>query len=446
MRDTRTVKPFRRKHETQGKDSSSMAREPIYAVIDIGTSKIVSIVARLGAEGELKPLGMGSVPSLGVQQGIIDDFSEVTDGVRSCLDECLRYMGRNPLGSVHAVVNGEHLVGTNSSEGLRNGAEPVTVTEQHLRSLISGAAGSLQEQADSASQQTLHIIPMRYRLDGVDGVRNPTGLHTNELQLEAHVVRGASIPLGNTVRALQSSKVPIEGLVSHPLASAEGVLTADEREMGVACIDIGAGTIKVAVYRGGTPYFSSVVAMGSNQLTRDLAVSLRVPYQMAEELKIEYGHAIPDDLDPNEDVVLPATQMQSRRTMQRKELCQPLYLRSIQMLKLIHEELCRAELTELPGGIVLTGGGAKMRGFGEMTSRGLRTQVRLGSPLWYAGLPESLRQPEYAAALGTLQWAVKHRHLTDRGRVKEDTGKGWSPASLFRRPFARSGAREETAE
>ncbi len=423
-----------------------MAREPIYAVIDIGTSKIVSVVARLGTEGELKPLGIGSAPSLGVQQGIIDDFSEVTDGVRTSLDECLRYMGRNPLGNVYAVVNGEHLVGVNSSEGLQNGAEPVTVTEQHLRSLISGAAGSLRERGESRSQQTLHIIPMRYKLDGVDGIRNPTGLHTNELQMEAHVVRGSSIPLGNTVRALQACKVQVDGLVAHPLASAEGVLTADEREMGVACVDIGAGTIKVSVYRGGTPFYSSVVAVGSNQLTRDLAVSLRVPYQMAEDLKIEHGHSLPDDLPPSENVVLPATQTQSRRTMQRRELCEPLYLRSLQILKLIHAELCAAELTDLPGGIVLTGGGAKMRGFAEMASRGLRTQVRLGAPLWYAGLPESLRQPEYAAALGTLQWAVKHRHLTDRGRVKPESEKGWSPGSLFRRPFARAGAGEPKDE
>ena len=421
-----------------------MAREPIYAVIDIGTSKIVSVVARLGPEGELKPLGMGMAPSLGVQHGVIDDFSEAREGIRECLDECLRYMGRNPLGGVYAVVNGEHLTGFNTSEGLRNGEEPVTVTDQHLRSLVSGAAGTLREQGDGKSQQTLHIIPMRYRLDGIEGVRNPTGLHTNELQLEAHVVRGTSIPLGNTVGALQSCKVQVEGLVAHPLASAEGVLTADEREMGVAVVDIGAGTMKVAVYRGGTPYYSSVIAMGSNQLTRDLAVSLRVPYQIAEELKIEHGHALPDELPPDDEVALPDTQMHPKRVMQRRQLCEPLYLRGLQMLKLVHAELCKAELTELPGGVVLTGGGARMRGFAEMTSRGLRTQVRIGAPLWYAGLPESLRQPEYAAALGSLQWAVKHRHLSDRGRATGNEGdKGsWSPRSLFRRRSAKAGVGE----
>ena len=152
-----------------------MAREPIYAVIDIGTSKIVSVVARLGPEGELKPLGMGMAPSLGVQHGVIDDFSEVQVGIRECLDECLRYMGRNPVGGMYAVVNGEHLTASNSSEGLKNGAEPLTVTEHHMRSLISGAAGTFQQETDSKSQQTLHIIPMRYRLDGIEGVRNPTG-------------------------------------------------------------------------------------------------------------------------------------------------------------------------------------------------------------------------------------------------------------------------------
>ena len=419
-----------------------MAREPIYAVIDIGTSKIASIVARLGPEGELKPLGMGVAPSLGVQHGVIDDFSAVQEGIRECLDECLRYMGRNPLGKMYAVVNGEHLTGFNSSEGLRNGEEPLTVTDQHLRSLISGAAETMRGQADGNGQQTLHVIPMRYRVDDIEGVRNPTGLHTNELHLEAHVVRGMSVPLGNTLRALQSSKVQVEGLVAHPLASAEGVLTADEREMGVAVVDIGAGSMKVAVYRGGTPYYSSVVAMGSNQLTRDLAVALRIPYQMAEELKIEHGYALPDDLPPTDEVVLPATQMHPKRVMPRRELCEPLYLRCLQMLKLAHAELCKAELTDLPGGIVLTGGGARMRGLAEMTSRGFRTQVRVAAPLWYAGLPESLRQPEYAATLGTLQWAVKHRNLSDRTPVRNNEGDkgGGRAGSLFRRPFARAGA------
>ena len=417
-----------------------MAREPIYSVIDIGTSKIVSIVARLGPEGELKPLGIGSAPSLGVQQGIVDDFTEVKDGVRASLDECLRYMGRNPLGGVYAVVNGEHLVAANSTEAMRQGEEPLTVTEQHLRALIDEAKGSL-EQTDDKSEQTLHIIPMRYRLNGVEGVRNPTGLHTNELQMEAHVVRGMSVHLGNTLRTLEESKVQVEGVVSHPLASGEGVLTADERELGAAVVDIGAGTIKIAVYRDGTPFYSSVVAMGSNQLTRDLAVSLRVPYQTAEELKIAYGHTLPDDLPADEEVVLPATQMHPKRVMSRREMCEPLYLRSLQMLKLVHSELCSAQIENpLPGGIVLTGGGAKMAGFAEMTSRGLRVQVKVSAPLWHAGLPESLRQPEYAAALGALQWAVKHRNMPYRGRVRAESDNRWSPRSLFRRPFARAAA------
>lgn len=417
-----------------------MAREPIYSVVDIGTNKIVSVVARQGPEGELKPLGMGSAPSLGVQQGIIDDFTEVTEGVRASLDECLRYMGRNPLGGVYVVVNGEHLTGFNTSEELSNGEEPLTVTEQHLRSLVNGAAGTLQ-QADSRSEQTVHIIPMRYRVDGVEGVRNPRGLNTNALQLETHVVRGLAVPLGNTIRALQTARVQVDGLVSHPLASGEGVLTADEREMGVAAVDIGAGTIKIAIYRDGSPCYSSVIAMGSNQLTRDLAVSLRVPYQLAEELKIEHGHTLPDDLPPDEDVVLPATQMHPKRLMNRRELCEPLYLRSLQMLKLIHAELSKAgALSSLTGGIVLTGGGAKMRGFAEMTGRGLLTQVRVGDPLWQAGSPESLRQPEFASAFGALQWAVKHRHLPERGRVRGEGDRNWSPTSLFRKPFSRMGS------
>ena len=427
-----------------------MAREPIYAAIDIGTSKIMSVVARLGPEGELRLLGTDTGLSLGVQRGIIDDFSEVKEAVRESLGECLRYMGRNPVDGFYAVVNGEHLSGSTSSEMLGNSEEQLTVTQEHLRSLINKTSSAGAEGPEGKSEQILHIIPMRYRMDGVDGVRNPTGLNANELHLEAHVVRGGSLALGNTMRTLESCKVRVQGMVSHPLASGEGVLTADEREMGVAVVDIGAGTIKVAVYRDGTPFYSSVVGIGSNQLTRDLAVSLRAPFRMAEELKLEYGHALPDELDAKEEVILPATQMQPKRTVLRRELCEPLYLRSLQMLKMVHAELCKAQLeTALPGGIVLTGGGARMPGFAEMTERGLRTQVRIGTPLWYAGLPDSLRHPGCAAALGALQWAVKHQGMSERSLTQRSTtgrGEGEGNRSLvgrLRRPFARSGAEPE---
>ena len=438
-----------------------MANEPIYAVIDIGTSKIISIAARLGNEGELKPLGVGSAPALGVQQGVIDDFSEVREAVQASLNECLRYVGRNPVNRFYAIVNGDHLVGANASEGIGGGEELLTVTDQHLKSLLAGASGLLQQQLDGNNEQTLHIIPMRYRLDGMASVRNPTGLHTSELQMEAHVVRGKAVPVGNTVRVLQSCKVQIEGMIAHPLASAEGVSTADEREMGVGVIDIGGGTIKIALYRDGTPFYSSVVGMGGNHLTRDLAVALRVPYRIAEELKIQHGHALPDELSPAEEVIIPATQMHAKRIIRRRELCDPLYQRSLQMLKLIHNELCNAEMETAPAaGFTLTGGGALMPGFAEMTERGLRSPVRLGLPVWYAGLPESLRRPEYAAALGALQWAVRHRSMSDRARSMPDRSGGrrpqapveteakerrWSPRSVLRRPFARAGANKSNA-
>ena len=421
-----------------------MAREPIYAAIDIGTSKVFSIVARLGPEGELKPLGTGTAPSVGVRQGTIDDLGEVKESVRDSLNECLRYVGRNPVSDFFAVVNGDHLMSENSSDLLSDGNELLTVTEQHLRELIGGSSGMLRQQVNSRTEQVLHIIPMRYRLDGMAAVRNPTGLHTNELQVEAHIVRGKSVPLGNTVRALQTSKLRVEGLVAHPLASGEGILTADEREMGVVAIDIGAGTIKIACYRDGTPCFSSVIPVGGNQLTRDMAIALRAPYQMAEELKIEHGHVLPEAVPSTDEIIMPATQVQPKRIVSRQELCEPLYLRSLQMLKLIQQELSQAGTgTPLAGGVVLTGGGSRMPGFAEMTARGLRTQVRIGVPLWYAGLPESLRQPEYAAALGVLQWAVKHRNQPERGRVRGEGDRNWSPGSLLRRPFSRSGTRQQ---
>lgn len=424
-----------------------MPQESMYAAIDIGTSKIASIVARLGPEGELKPLGTGVAPSNGIQQGVIDDFGEVKNSLQESLSECLRYVGRNPIDRYYVVVNGDHLVSMNSTEMMGSEEEVVTITEQSLRSLMSNTSGNLQQQLDSRSTQTLHMIPMRYRLDGMTGVRNPAGLDTNELQLEAHIVQGMSVPLGNTVRVLQACKTKVEGMIAHPLASAEGVLSADEREMGVIVIDIGAGTIKIAIYRGGTPMFSSVLPVGGNQLTRDMAVAMRIPYQMAEDLKIQYGHALPDPATANEEIVIPATQVHPKRMVLRGELCEPLYLRSLQLLKLINQELYNADMGFVPpGGIVLTGGGSRMPGLAEMTSRGLKTEVRVGNPLWYAGLPDSLRQPEFSGVLGALQWAVKHRNRPDQERPRGSGDRNWSPTSLFRRPFARVGSRKADPE
>ena len=423
-----------------------MPREPIFAAIDIGTSKVFSIVARLGPEGELKPLGTGAAPAAGVQHGAIDDLPAARESVRESLAECLRYVGRNPVHSFFAVANGDHLVSSNSRQQLNSDGGALTVTEQHLRSLAGVPAAAAQAQhADRGSEQLLHAIPMRYRLDGVSGVRNPTGLDTNELQLEAHIVRGQSEPLDNIVRALQGCKMQAEGLVAHPLASGEGVLTADEREMGVVVIDLGAGTVKIAAYREGTPCFSSVIPIGGNQLTRDLAIALRVPYPVAEELKIQYGQVLPDEMQHGSDVIIPATQMQPRRVVTRQELCEPLYLRSLQILKLIQQELSQAALEGIvPGGVTLTGGGARMPGFGEMAARGLGTRVRIGGPLWYAGLPDALRLPEYAAALGLLQWAVKHRNRSEHREPARGAGdRNWSPTGLLRRPFARAGSRSK---
>ena len=165
---------------------------------------------------------------------------------------------------------------------------------------------------------------------------------------------------------------------------------------------------------------------------------------MAEELKIEHGHVLPEAIPSTDEIIMPATQVHPKRIVSRRELCEPLYLRSLQMLKLIQQELSQADTgTPLAGGVVLTGGGSRMPGFAEMTARGLGTQVRIGVPLWYAGLPESLRQPEYAAALGSLQWAVKHRNQPDRGRVRGEGDRNWSPGSLLRRPFSRSGTRQQ---
>jgi cell division protein FtsA len=240
-----------------------LAKEIFYTAVDIGTSKICSIVARVGAEGELKVLGTGIAPSQGVQKGRIESIGEVRESVAVSLEEAQRYIGRGGISGVYAVISGTHISCLNTKDTMKDvgkdAGDLAGVRPQQLHQLIQ----SSYPQVDP-SQEVLHVIPIGYEVDGLSGVRNPAGLHANEVQIQAHVVMGDKVTVKNTVKAVEASKVSVNSLVVHSLASAEAVLTGDEREMGVVLADIGCGTTDVAIFRYGNPWYSAVIPVGGS--------------------------------------------------------------------------------------------------------------------------------------------------------------------------------------
>ena len=406
-----------------------MARETFYTAVDIGSSKVVTVVARVGSEGELKVLGTGIAPSQGMQKGCIDDMDEVKEAVRCSMEEAQRYVGKGYNCSAYVVVSGGHIRSTNIRDYMEHPTDLGSISPQDMHRFIQSSFPDLGEE-----HELLHIIPIGYSVDGLSGVRNPVGLHASQVELETHVAMGDATILKNTVNAVEACRMPVNSLVLHSLASAEATLTADEREMGVLFMDIGSGTTDVTVFQYGNPWFSTVIPVGGSQLTRDLAVSERIPFHVAEEAKIKRGNVMPE-LVEDEDVILSAGQGQPQKLTSRLQLCEPLNARMYELLQMVVQRMAHAGVNRLPaGGVVFTGGSAEIGGLKEFTESVLGEPVRIAYPTGVSGLPTQLRKPGFSAAVGTLLWGIKHRGESRTYRSPLEATKGHkSLLNIFKR-------------
>lgn len=407
-----------------------MAKEVFYTAVDIGTSKVCSIVARVGTEGELKVLGTGIAPSQGVQKGCIENIEEVKEAVRVSVAEAQHYLGKGVNPGAYVVVSGAHISSVNIKDVMQHDGVPGSITPQRMHQFIRSSLPQLDE-----TQELLHIIPVGYAVDGLSGVRNPTGLHANQVQMETHIATGDVTILKNTVKAVESNRIPVNSLVLQSLAAAEATLTADEREMGAVLVDIGSGTTDITVFQYGSPWFSTVLPVGGSQLTRDLAVAERIPYYLAEEAKVKWGNVLPELVSAEEEVVIPGGQGQPQRIVRRRTLGEPLSLRMLEILQLIILRITQAGLNRLPdGGLVFTGGSADMAGLPELTEKVLGGPVRIAWPEGVAGLPSQLRKPGFSAGVGALLWGIKHQGERRSYREPEGSTRGYkSLLSRFKR-------------
>jgi len=382
-----------------------LSKETFYTAVDIGSNKVCSIVARVGAEGDLKILGTGMVTSQGMQKGRIDNIDEVKVAVKSSLEEAQRYIGRGVITGVYAGVSGSHISCLNTKDMMENPSADEDIGPQHLDQLIRSSFPKVDP-----SQEILHMIPIGYEVDGMEAVRNPAGLHAKHINVESHVVMGDAATLRNTVKAIEASRVSVRSLVVESLASAESTLTGDEKEMGAVLVDIGGGTIDLMIYRQGNPWYSAVIPVGGNQLTRDLAVAMRIPYFLAEDIKLKWGNALPELVRADEEVVVPSFQGQPRRIAKRRDLCEPLHARMVEMLKQILLRVRQSGLRQLPNaGLVITGGCAELPGIRELALKTLGGPVRLAYPQGIAGLPTQLQKASTSTAVGLLLWGIKHQ-------------------------------------
>ena len=415
-------------------------RDTFYTAVDIGTSKVTALLSRVGTEGDLKIFGIGVVPSEGIQRGRVENIEEVRASVNAALTEAQRYVGGQSVSSgAYVSVSGSHISSVNRTEILDNQENPDDISAKRIDDLLRGSFPNIQH-----GQQVLHVIPMGYTVDGLTGVRNPMGLAGKLVEVEAHVVIGDAVVLQNTINSVESKDTAVRSLVLQGLASAESTLTGDEREMGVVLLDIGAGTSDLVVYRQGAPWFSTVLPLGGYALTRDLAAALRVPINVAEEYKVKYGSVDLESVSASDGVELPQVQGQRRQAIPLRAMAEPLNARMTEILKLAIAEMRNVGMNDWPiGGLVLTGGGAEMRGLPSLAARIVGEPVRVGYPYGIYGLPDLLRKPKYSAAVGLLLWGIKHHDSAQiiHGEPKQTKTRRWVPRF---RPIGRKNKKVET--
>ncbi|CAI8005669.1 Cell division protein FtsA [Geodia barretti] len=407
-------------------------RDTFYTAIDIGTSKVTVLISRVGSEGDLKVFGTGVVPSEGIQKGRVEHIEDARASVRAAMSEAQRYIGETGLSGVYVSVSGSHIRSTNRREVLDNEAAAEDISPRMLDDMLRGSFPKVDE-----GQQILHVIPMGYTVDGLSGVRNPLGLAGKKIEVDSHVVMGDSVVLQNSIKAVETKDVFVKSLVLQGIASAEATLTGDEREMGVVMLDIGAGTTDLVVYRQGSPWFSDVLPVGAQSLTRDLAAALGSSMHVAEDLKINQGSVYPDHVPDNDTVEIPDMKDHWQRPIPRRALAEPLNARMTEILKMALTRMRQAGMQDWPiGGMVLTGGGAQMLGLPELVEEIVGGPVRVGYPYGISGLPAELRKPTFSAAVGLLVWGIKHQdsvHEMNHSVPKETKTRRWR----FRAPMRR---------
>lgn len=381
-----------------------MTEDVNVACIDIGSTKICALLANVSEEKDLRILGIGVVPSLGVQRGVIVDIDDTRRSIREALDKIERASGINVTQAI-VGFSGKHIGSLNNRVAVAIDRRDHLVTPNALRhGLVSVHKITLPQ-----DRRMVHVIPRRYFLDGVTGIRNPIGMHGFRLDLEAHIVTGGFVYIQNLGVCLESAGVHIQDIVVNPIACAEALLDQEDKEDGVIVVDIGGGTTDIAVYGDGSIWHTSVIPVGGMQVTKDLAAGLGIPFSAAEELKIKYGNLLPGSEGWTESVNSDTTEKYS---VSQEDLCYIIRARLEEILRMILLEIPHSEYT--PKSVVLTGGTANLAGMKEFAEQVMGLPVRIEKPKGIAEGDEALYDPSYAASAGLLLWGATHEGEEER--------------------------------
>jgi cell division protein FtsA len=382
--------------------------------LDIGTSKVVAIVAEVSPEGQIEVIGLGSSASRGLKRGVVVNIESTVQSIQRAIEEA-ELMAGCEINTVYTGIAGSHVKSLNSHGIVAIRDKEVSATD------VERVIDAAKAVAIPADQRVLHVLPQEFIIDSQEGIPEPIGMSGVRLEARVHLVTGAVSAAQNIVKCVQRCGLSVEDIVLEQLASSYAVLTEDEKELGICIIDMGGGTTDIAVFCGGAIQHTAVIPIAGAQVTNDIAVSLRTPAQYAEEIKIKYACALSQLANPDETIEVPSVGDRPPRRLARQTLAEVVEPRYEELFHLVRKELRRSGFEELiAAGIVLTGGSAKMEGAIELAEEVFHMPVRLGVPQYVEGLSDVVRNPIHATGVGLLlygQEALQTRAEAAQSRV-----------------------------
>ena len=403
-------------------NNNSKNETDVLVSLDIGTSKIVCLIAQTIDSHTIEVASMGSYPSSGLKKGVVVNIDATTDAIQKSVEQAmLSFNGK--IKNVYVGVAGNHIRSLNS-HGIV-GIKDKEVTSQDIDRVIEAA----QAVAIPSDQRVLHVLPQEFVIDEQDSIREPLGMSGVRLESHVHLVTCAANAIQNIEKCVKRSGLNIDGFVLEQLASSYSVLSDDEKELGVCIVDIGGGTTDIAIFNNGSITFTGVIPIAGDQVTSDIAVALRTPTPQAEDIKQKYGCAVSDFTQDDEVIAVPGVGGRPPRDLSRRSLAEIIEPRYVELFELVKAEVERNGFeSKIPAGIVLTGGTSQIEGAVELAESIFQTSVRLGNPENFTGMESILKNPIYATSLGLLGYGfdrLKQGYALEQNTTLFQKAFGW---------------------
>lgn len=376
-------------------------KEELIVGLDLGTTKICAVVGEVTPEG-IDIVGVGTSPSLGMRSGVVVNIDQTVNCIRKAIDEA-ELMAGCEISSVYAGIAGTHITSLNSHGVIAIKSREVTPTD------IDRVLDAARAIAMPFDRQVLHVLAQQYIVDEQEGIHDPLGMSGVRLEAKVHIITAAISAVQNLVKCCERAGLHVRDVVLESLASAESVLDPDEKQLGVALVDMGGGTSDLAVFRDQAIRYSCVIGLGGNHVTSDISVGLRTSMDEAEKIKKQYGSALVERVDPQDVIEVGSVGGQKPRHLARSILAEIIEARVEEMLKVVELELIRSGYIEsLHAGVVLTGGVSLLPGIKELAERVFDLPVRIGVPYRFGGLGDVVKNPIYATATGLILYGRQH--------------------------------------